>query len=445
MKLYFKAYILLVLSTALAVAGCRVEPIDDPNNPGVGPISSNATLGEIRNLVDGSEAAMRNNLNTYFDDVSVIGREYYRFSTSDPRFTSDLLGKENAVLDPNTFYITNPYAARYRVIRNMYILMDAVNNTKAPITEAEKRATLGYAKTIQAYQLLLVYNLLYNNGIRVDVRDPDNLGAFLSRQQSIDAIMSLLNEAKTDLANTMVVPFATTLHPPVSPVDTFRIVSTAPFLKFNRALAVRVAVYRQDWTVANTALAESFLDLNGDLKAGVYHHYSTAGGDELNPLFIPANSPAAENRLVHPSFVLNASPNDNRVNTKVSQRTSPGFQDNLQSSYDFMLYKSNTDPIPIIRNEELILLYAEVKAQTNQPGEAVSAINRIRTAAGIGNYSGGQSTDALITEILRQRRYSLFGEGHRWIDLRRYNRLSELPVDRANDNVWTEFPIPANE
>ena len=52
---------------------------------------------------------------------------------------------------------------------------------------------------------------------------------------------------------------------------------------------------------------------------------------------------------------------------------------------------------------------------------------------------------SLITEILRQRRYSLFGEGHRWVDLRRYNRLNELPIDRPDDDVWTKFPRPANE
>ena len=69
-------------------------------------------------------------MNFYFDDVGVIGREFYRFSTSDPRFTSDLLGKASAVLDNNTFYITNPYSARYRVIKNLYILIDALTNTK---------------------------------------------------------------------------------------------------------------------------------------------------------------------------------------------------------------------------------------------------------------------------------------------------------------------------
>lgn len=426
----------LTLVALLGIIGCKVETIEDPNNPGLGPISSNPTLSEIQNLVDGTEAAMRTNLNTYYDDVSVIGREYYRFSTSDPRFTSDLLGKENAVLDNNTFYITNPYGARYRVIRNAYILMDGLRNTRAAVSDAQRRAGVAYAKTIQAYQLLLVYNLLYENGIRVDTRDPDNLGPFLSRQQSIDAIMALLNEANNDLkGNNVTFPFTTTFYSS----------NAAEFSKFNRALAARVAVYRQDWATANTALSESFLNLNGDLKAGVYHRFSAAGGDELNPLFIPPNSPAAENRLAHPSFVTDASPNDNRVTSKVSLRSSPGFQDGLQSSYDFVLYKTNVDPIPIIRNEELVLLYAEVKAQTAQFGDAVTAINIIRSAAGLTPYAGAVTQLALITEILRQRRYSLFGEGHRWIDLRRYNLLQQLPIDRLNDNVWQQFPRPAND
>ncbi|MDQ3278041.1 MAG: RagB/SusD family nutrient uptake outer membrane protein, partial [Bacteroidota bacterium] len=277
------------------------------------------------------------------------------------------------------------------------------------------------------------------------VRDPDKLGPFLSRQQSIDAIMNLLNEAYTDLKNsTISFPFTTSLALS-TPTQLNISTSVAEFAKINRALAARVAVYRQDWATASTALSESFLSLNGDLNTGVYHRYSIAGGDELNPLFIPANSPAAENRLTHPSFITEASPNDNRVSSKVALRNSPGFQDGLQSSYDFLLYKSNTAPIPIIRNEELILLYAEVKAQTNMFTDAVNAINTIRNAAGIGNYGGAQTMAALITEILRQRRYSLFGEGHRWIDLRRYNRLNELPKDRGNDDVWSQFPQPANE
>jgi starch-binding outer membrane protein, SusD/RagB family len=47
--------------------------------------------------------------------------------------------------------------------------------------------------------------------------------------------------------------------------------------------------------------------------------------------------------------------------------------------------------------------------------------------------------------MLKQRRYALYGEGHRWIDMRRYNLLGTLPIDRAGDDVWVQFPRPANE
>src|SRR5688572_30485501 len=169
-----------VLLLALCWTSCEVEPIFDPNNPSIGGITQNASLGEIQNLVDGTEASMRSDLNNYFDGVSVVGREYYRFSTSDPRFTSDLLGKGSSVLDNNTFYTTNPFDARYRVVKNANILIEALENTKATISDPQRKAAIAYAKTVQAHELLMVLNAQYENGIRVDVKDPDNLGPFLS-------------------------------------------------------------------------------------------------------------------------------------------------------------------------------------------------------------------------------------------------------------------------
>jgi len=29
--------------------------------------------------------------------------------------------------------------------------------------------------------------------------------------------------------------------------------------------------------------------------------------------------------------------------------------------------------------------------------------------------------------------------------MRRYGRLSELPLDRPDDNVWSKFPLPVSE
>lgn len=414
---------------------CKVDPISDPNNPGSGVIVQNATLGEIQNLVDGTESGMRDNMGFYFDDVGVIGREIYRYSTSDPRFTSDLLGKGNAILDSNTFYITNPFAARYRVVKNTNILIPALQNTKANITEDQRKAGIAYAKTIQAYELLIVFNLEYANGIRVDVADPNNLGPFLSKDESLNAIQDLLNSANTDLAgNSAPFPFTSSIYGNAA----------SEFSKFNRALAARVAVYRKDWASANTVLTASFLNLNGSLTTGAYYLYSTAGGDQLNPQYFPLNA-SGEARVVEPHFVPEAEAGDTRVAEKTAKRIDTATQDDLKSAYDFYVYKTNIAPIPIIRNEELILLYAEVQAQLTNPTEAVKAINIIRNAASLPNYSGPTDLNSLIEEILKQRRYSLFGEGHRWIDLRRYDKLSVLPIDRPMDDVWVQFPRPANE
>lgn len=431
---YFPS-LLLIAAVMYLFASCRVDPIADPNNPGAGSIEQNATLGEIQNVVDGTEAGMRNDMDFYFDDVGVIGREFYRFATSDPRYTSELLGSGNSTLDNTTFYITRPFESMYRVVKNTNILIAALQNTKAAISDEERKVGIAYAKTIQAYEFLLAFNLEYGNGIRVDVANPDSLGPFLSKEESLNAIQDLLNTANTDLkSNTTAFPFNSSIFGNVA----------SEFSKFNRALAARVAVYRKDWPQANTALSESFLNLTGSLTAGAYYLFSTAGGDLLNIQFYPLNS-SGETRVVQPNFISEAEAGDTRVPAKTSRRISAESQDGLSSLYDFYVYKTNDARIPIIRNEELILLYAEVQAQLTNSGEAVDAINIIRGAASLGNYGGATDLNSLINEILKQRRYSLYGEGHRWIDMRRYDKLAELPIDRPGDDVWVEFPRPANE
>ena len=442
MKRFSKCILSIILIPVLPsifFSSCKIEPFPDPNNPGAGAISANPTPGEIQNLVTGIESGIRDNINFYLDDAGVIGREIYRFSSSDPRFTSDLLGKGTSVLDNNTFYITNPFAARYRVVKNINILLDGLTNTtSADIDNVDRTIGKAYANTVKAHELLMVFNLEYNNGIRIDVANPDALGPFLTKEESLNAINDLLNTAYTDLiANASATfPFSTTLYS-----DT-----AGQFAKFNRALAARVAVYREDWAGALTALDNSFFDIDGDLNAGVFYLFSNAGGDQLNPMYFPQNS-SGETRVVQPSFITDAAPGDTRL-SKAPKRTDPTTLDGLTSDYDFFVYKTNVDPIPIIRNEELLLIYAEAKAQLGGAAnldDAVTAINNIRNAANLANYSGAVTQAAIIDEMLNQRRYSLFGEGHRWIDMRRYNRLNTLPIDRPGDDVWEEFPIPATE
>ncbi len=432
MQKNIKIHSLLFFTLILLLAACKKD-YGDLNNATVSDLVNNASQSELNNLVSGTESGMRTSLNFYLDDVSIIGRETYRLSNSEPRYVLDLLGGNGSTLSGNNFYITNPWAARYSVVKNCNILVQAASNS-AHISDAQRKGYIGFARTIKAYQLLLNLNLTYANGIRVNVADPSHLGPFVSYADGLAAITSLLDSAKSDFTGAAV-------SFPLAGFDGFS--SAAGLIQFNRALAARVSVYQKNWQTALDDLGESFFGLNASFNTGVYHVFGTGSGDQLNPVFIPQDQ-TGEVRVAHPSFAADISAGDDRI-TKATLRSSPASLSGLSSNRDVWVYTSSTAPIAIIRNEELILIYAEANIQLNNFSAAVNAINIIRRGHGLGNYTGTISQAALLNEMLYQKRYSLFFEGHRWIDLRRYNLLGTLPIDRPGDQVWTQFPLPVTE
>jgi starch-binding outer membrane protein, SusD/RagB family len=435
MKKFINLQIILLLAICAIVPSCKKD-YGNLNNPTIEAYLNNASKDQLNYLVTGTESGMRNNLAFYLDDVGVIGREMYRYSGADPRYVTDLLGQATSVLDNNTFYITNPWAGRYRAVKNCNVLIESATNGLG-LTDAEKSGYIGFAQTIKAYQLLLNLNLTYKNGIRIDVSNPDHLGPFLGYDESLAAIASLLDSAKTELAA------ATIDFKLSSGFDGFS--DAAGLTKFNRALAARVAVYREKWADAIIALNESFFDIDGDFNTGVSHVYSTGSGDQLNNFFLPQNN-GGEVRLAHPSFATDIASGDDRI-LKASLRTTSFSIPNsgLSSDRDVWVYTSSLSPIPIVRNEELILIYAEASIQNSDFVNGVKAINAIRAGHNLGVYAGAVTQPALIDEMLNQRRYSLYCEGHRWIDMRRYDRLDQLPLDRPDDDVWKLFPLPLTE
>jgi len=426
-------YILALIIVAALFSSCKKE-YGNLNSPTVEDYLKNASPDQLNGLVAGSLSGMRINDGIYLDAVGVIGREMYRFSNADPRYVTELLGSGNTVLNNTRFYVTNPWASRYRVVKNCNVLIDAATNS-THLTPEQKKGYTGFGKTLKAYELLLNLNLTYTNGIRVDVDDPNHLGPILTFDQSIAAIGSLLDEAKTDLTG------ADVIFPLTSGFVGFT--DAAGLIKFNRALAARVDLYRKQYATALTDLGQSFYDINGNFNKGVYEVFTTGSGDQLNPAYFAQNS-AGEVRLAHPSYATDIAAGDDRIG-KATLRTAAASNSGLSSDRDVWVYKSSTAPIPIIRNEELILIYAEAKIQTNSLTEAVTALNVIRAGHNLGPYAGAVTTDALTTEMLNQRRFSLFYEGHRWVDMRRYNKLSLLPIDRTGDDVWTAMPIPQTE
>ncbi|HSP79250.1 MAG TPA: RagB/SusD family nutrient uptake outer membrane protein, partial [Myxococcaceae bacterium] len=220
----------------------------------------------------------------------------------------------------------------------------------------------------------------------------------------------------------------------------------ASFLQFNRAVKARVEVYRGQYDSALTALSESFLDdsVDADFNLGVYHVFSNGSGDVTNGL----NSP---NIYAHPSIMTDAelqegsTEKDARVLAKVTTKESRTWQ-GVTSNLGFTQYESTTAPLAIIRNEELVLLRAEAYIGLGRFDEAITDLNTIRTRSGKLAARADLTADNIVDELLHQRRYSLLFEGgHRWIDMRRHGRLSQLPLDVEGHRVHERFPIPTPE
>jgi hypothetical protein len=183
----------------------------------------------------------------------------------------------------------------------------------------------------------------------------------------------------------------------------------------------------------------------------VYHTYSTASGDALNTLSIPVTP----DQLAHPSIRTDAQlqangTRDARVAAKIrtiATRNAPGgISVGIPTDAGFSLYPDQTTPIPIIRNEELILLRAEANIGLNQLTAALADLNLVRTTAGLLAPLGPfASRDAAIDALLYEKRYSLLWEGHRWFDVRRWGRLLTLPLDIPTHFRVRVMPVPQSE
>lgn len=432
--------LILFVGLSMVWTSCEVQEFSDLNNPEVEGFEKSLTRGDLQDLIGGILSSSRQNLDTYLDDCGVLGREWWRFSSSDPRFTSDLLGGENAILDNNSFYITNPWASRYRTVKNANLILSFLEGKDftGVFTEQEINATKGFLKTLKAYELLLNLNLTDEGGIRLEVSDETNLGPFVSKTEALVGIRTILEEGAQNLQNGgAAFPFELS-----SGFSGFNTPST--FLTANKAMSARVAMYQGDEAAVLAFLDDSFLDLSGaNLDNGVYYVFTENQTDIINGMFFPVESTTANARIVVPTFLTEAESGDLRL-SKVAKRSTPLTLDGLTGQYAVFRYKSKVAPIPMIRNEELILLYAEANIAID-PTKTVSALNIIRTSAGLSPYTGPTDVNSLVTEMLTQRRYSLFAEGHRWIDLRRYNKLNTLPLARPNDNVFSQFPVPLAE
>ncbi|MCS3951229.1 RagB/SusD family nutrient uptake outer membrane protein [Salinibacter ruber] len=180
----------------------------------------------------------------------------------------------------------------------------------------------------------------------------------------------------------------------------------------------------------------------------------------MSSFYLPGDFGGRGDITANSQFVSGAESGDRRATPSTGlglSGTNPGPEikgENLLYAYDGSIWTNKWtnpnlgDDAPVLRVAEMHLIRAEAEARSSSGSESQARqdVNAIRNRAGLGDVSSSLSGQALIDEIIRQRRYELAFEGDRRHDLQRLGR----PITSSSGTVQPGasqriLPIPARE
>jgi len=460
-----------IAASLLLLAACEFN-ILNTNQPTLGDLLGNATRDKLTAAAIGLMSSARTGMESFIWRLGSMGREGINLSgNNQPDYAEPFFGP---VQGGGSFGGTQ-WLDRYQSIRSANIYLQALANNVGlsgpdSLSPLELAASRGLANTYKALAFLYVIETRAQLGAPVDVDRAVERGPapWVTEDSVYGYIIGLLNSAATDLtaADSTAFPFP-------MPAGLAAFVLPVDFLKFNRALAAKANVLRATalsgchgtpatcYAAALTALGpgQTFLSTApADFQTGAYLDFSTDPGDQTNGLSEPLDGStyfALPNNIADADTQANGS-KDQRVLNKIDSATVTQSLGGIAipGVLKFTRYFSNGaadagHPIPIIKDEELLLLRAEASWFTGAKAQAISDLNLVRQNSGSlppTTLTIASTDAAFITALLYERRYSLLWEqGTRWIDARRFGLLATIPAAVALGKVPEVMPVPAPE
>lgn len=222
---------------------------------------------------------------------------------------------------------------------------------------------------------------------------------------------------------------------------------------FATSLKSRVQLYRGQFAEAE-ALATSIISSNRySLVSGANYASMWTSKASSEAIFELEFNPADQNSIAFFYYPSNrggrnevtSSASLNNAHETGDVRKPINFTTTVPTGKTAKAFRVSTgdDNVIILRLAELYLIRAEARVRKATPDivGALADLNVIRRRAGLADLVTISSAD-ILEAILQERRVELAHEGHRWFDLRRYNRTSDLNISEPFRNLW---PIPQRE
>ena len=377
--------------------------------------------------------------------------------------------------DVNTL-VQFPYEMYYRIIGNANI--GIANLDKAVGPAAERNALKGEALALRAFGY---FNLVQLYGKRYDATAKPNsqLGVPLvlepttegKPRSTVEEVYSQINKDLTDAAALL---------------TTSRLNKSHINLSVVKGLQARVALVQQDWTNAakfaaearagyvpmtSTMYTDGFQDIaNSEWMWGFdhledqteyfggYHSYISCNYNST----VIRTYPKVINNLLYAQIPTTDIRSKMWVETPTATNSvvPPGGIRPKFLNQKFKLpgvpSTSAMGDVPYMRAGEMYLIEAEAKARLNDAAGASQILFDLMKTRDASYVKSTKTGVSLINEVLLQRRIELWGEGHRFLDLKRTNAALNrngtnaiasvaLLYDVAPGDVRWEFLIPRRE
>jgi hypothetical protein len=402
-----------LLFAGLVASGCDLD-LSDPNSP-----TEENVFGDGQNLIlvaIGLQAEAAEMMGPQIFVASLVSDELGAGSATFDNFKAADVGDD---LLAGQYLSEAPWTAAYRVNKLVDDLLSAVPD--ANLRAGTKSGVLAMAKTFRAMAFGHLATLFEAAPIDAGI---DNLDAeFSPRSEVLAEAISLLESARTDIATT-----------PLS--DEFRTAVQAP--GFNLEATIPALLARYNLMAGNLAAAATAAQ---SVPAGATSAFNFSANDR-NPVYTNTyNSGNAFQLRARQEVRLNAEAGDMRVPYWVTPAAIQGASRTLD---DLAKYRLPEESFPIFLPDEMKLIRAEVAARSNDLAMAIMLLNEVRTQCNVTGEPAAclpalTSTDlpdqqAVLNEILRQRRYELYLQGLRFDDLRRFDaqrKYDYLPLPQT--------------
>jgi hypothetical protein len=369
-----------------------------------------------------------------------------------------------------------PYELYYRIIGNANIGIANIDKAVGPA--ADRNTLKGEALALRAFGY---FNLVQLYGKRYEARAKPNtqLGVPLvlepttegKARNTVEEVYAQINK---DLADAALL------------LTTARLNKSHINLSVVRGLQARVALVQQDWANAAKFAADAragYLPMNASQYVDGFQDIANAewmwGFDHLEDQteyfggyhsYISCNYnstvirtyPKVINNLLYKQIPASDVRSKMWVETPTAANSvvPPGGVRPKFLNQKFRLpgtpSTSAMGDVPYMRAAEMYLIEAEAKARLNDAAGASKALFDLIKTRDANYVQSTKTGDALIEEILTHRRIELWGEGHRFLDLKRTNAPLNrngtnaiasvaLLYDVAPGDVRWEFLIPRRE